>query len=141
VAAPDVRQAAGHPDVHWVSTRGALEQVVRGVRARPGVAEISMENRQASGQQKAAEPREDSRERLAGADSNSVLVEPWEEQPGVRLSVLRLPAPEKLRAEASHAVSILPAPEGLQVLQARLEQPEDAQRIWRPQVAEQHVPA
>jgi hypothetical protein len=76
-----------------------------------------MAGRQASGQrERAAERREDSRERQAEEDSNSVSVEPWEEQPdGQRVPCLRLSAPGKSRAAALNAVLIQRAPAELLV--------------------------
>jgi hypothetical protein len=99
-----------------------------------------MADRRVSAQRAAAEPREDSRERLAEADSNWVSEEPWEEQPGERRRPSwRLPVPAKLRAAAPRAVSIQPAPGAWQVLQARPEQPAGAQRVWWLRAAEQQV--
>ena len=84
----------------------------------------------ASGPGKAAAQREDSRERLAEADSNWVSAEPWEEQPGARRPALRPPAlMEKSGAVAPHAVSIQPAPGEPLALVSREEQPADALRV------------
>jgi hypothetical protein len=79
--------------------RSALLQAVPSVRARPDVAEISMPDQRVSGQSKAAGLREDSRERLAEADSNWVSAEPWEQRPFEPLRpAWRLPAQEKSHA-------------------------------------------
>jgi hypothetical protein len=102
-----------------------------------------MADRRAVGRREAAEPREDSRERLAEADSNWVSEEPWEQQPGEPLRpAWRLPAPEKSGVAVMRAVSRRRAPGVLRALQAQLEQPPDAQRVWQQRAAEQQqVPA
>lgn len=111
------------------AVRGGLESGVQGGPERQAAVEIWIADHRAL-QEQAEGAREDSREPLAEAGSNSVSEELWEEQPDEqRAPAWHRPAPEKSRAAVRHADSIPQEPGALQVSPARLEQPADAQQV------------